>query len=132
MAIIVDQPILYYHSSIMVEGSRDVLVPLVVVECSVLDLGLYLLYGGHDHCSEVLGLENYDFIVIVFALLMVCSSTKQVSFLVHRSWFVVKREVVLCQFGYPTCLSSVQPLGFSEVLEILVICPDFEILSCSH
>ncbi len=96
MAVIVDQSVLYCHSSIMVEGSRDVLVPLVVVKCSTLDLGLYLLYCGHDHCLEVLGFENYDFIIIISALFMVCPSTKQVSFLVHRSWFVVKREVVLC------------------------------------
>ncbi len=107
MAVVIDQSILYCHSSIMVEGSGDVLVPSVVVECSTLDLGLYLLYCGHDHCLKVLRFENYDFIVIIFALFMLCSLTKQVSFLVRRSWFVVKREVVLCQFSYPTCLSSV-------------------------
>ncbi len=95
-AVIVDQSILYCHSSIVVEGSRDVLVPSVVVERSTLDLGLYFLYCGHDHCLEVLGFENYDFVIIIFALFMVCPSTKQVSFLVHCSWFVVKREVVFC------------------------------------
>ncbi len=93
-AVIVDQSILYCHSSIVVEGSGNVLVPSVVVKCSMLDLGLYLLYGGHNHCPEVLGFETYDFIVIVFALFVVCPLTKQISFLVHRSWFVVKREVV--------------------------------------
>ncbi len=69
----------------MVEGSRDVLIPSVVVEHSTFDFGLYLLYCGHDHCSEVLGFENYDFIIIVFALFMVCPSTNQVGFLVCHS-----------------------------------------------
>ncbi len=78
----------------MDKGSGDILVPLVVVENGMLDLGLYLLYCGHDHCPEVLRFENYDFIVIILALFMVCPSTKQVGFLVHCSWFVVKREVV--------------------------------------
>ncbi len=96
MAVIVDQSILYCYSSIMVEGYGNVLVPLVVVKCSMLDLGLYLLYCGHDHCPEVLGFENYDFIIIIFALFVVCPLTKQVGFLVRRSWFVVKREVVFC------------------------------------
>ncbi len=93
-AIIIDQSVFYFHSSIIIEGSRDVLVPSVMVECGVLDLGLYFLYCGHDHCPEMLGFENYDLIVIIFALLMVCPLTKQVGFLVHRTWFMVKREVV--------------------------------------
>ncbi len=107
MAVVVDQSVFYCHSSIVVEGSGDVLVPSVVVECSTLDIGLYFLYCGHDRCPEVLRFENYDFIIIILALFMVCSSTKQVGFLVHCSWFVVKREVVFGQFSYPTGLSSV-------------------------
>ncbi len=79
----------------MVEGRRDVLVPSVVVECGVLDFGLYFFDGGHNHCLEVFRFENHNLVVVLFALLMICSSTKQVSFLVCRSWFVVKREVIL-------------------------------------
>ncbi len=94
--VIVDQPIFYFHSSIVVEGYRDVLIPSVVVEHGMLDLSSYFFYRGHDHCPEVLRFENYDFIIIVFALFMVCSSTKQVSLFIHHPWFVVKREVVLC------------------------------------
>ncbi len=60
----------------MVEGCRDILVPSVVVEHSILDLGLYLFYGGHDHCLEVFGFENHDLVVILFALFMICSLTK--------------------------------------------------------
>ncbi len=74
--VIVDQPILYCHSSIVVERSGDVLIPSVVVERSTLDLGLDLLDCGHDHCPEVLRFEDYDLIIIVFALLMVCPLTK--------------------------------------------------------
>ncbi len=80
----------------MVEGSGNILVPLVMVKHNMFDLGLYLFYCGHDHCLEVLGFENYDFIVIVFALFVVCPLTKQVGFFVCRPWFVVKREVVFC------------------------------------
>ncbi len=78
----------------MVEGSGDVLVPSVMVKCDVFDLSLYLFYCGHDHSLEMFRFENYNLVVVVFALFMVCSSAKQVSFLVCHTWFVVKREVV--------------------------------------
>ncbi len=70
------------------------LVSRVMVECSMFDIRLCFFYCEHEHCSEVLGFENYDFIVVFFALLMVCPLTKQVGFLVCYSWFVVKREVI--------------------------------------
>ncbi len=44
----------------------------------------------------------------------------------------MEREVVLCQFCHPVGLMAVQLLGFSDILEILMICPDLKILSCSH
>ncbi len=40
--------------------------------------------------------------------------------------------MVLCQLGDPSCLSSVQLLWESEVLEVLVIGPDFHILGGAH
>ncbi len=86
-AIIVDQSVFYCHSSIVIEGTRYVLVPQVVVKRSMFDLGLYLFYHGHDHGPEMFGFEDYDFIIIIFALFMVCSLTKQVSFLVCHTWF---------------------------------------------
>ncbi len=80
--IIVDQSVLHLHSLIMVEGSEDVLVPWLVVKHSTFDLALCLFDCGHDHCPEVLGFENYNFIVILFALFVVCTSAEQVGFLV--------------------------------------------------
>ncbi len=132
MVIVIDQTVIYLHSSIVVEGCRDVLVPLVVVERGLLDFGVNFLNCQHDHCPEVFWFEDDNLIIVLLPLFVICSSTKQVSFLVRCSWFVVEREVVFCQFCHPACLVVVQFLGFSEVLEILVICPDFEILSRSH
>ncbi len=80
----------------MVERCGDILVPLVVVKHGLLDLGMNFLCCWHDHCSEVFRFEDYNLIVVLLSLFVICSSTKQVSFLVHHSWFVVKREVVLC------------------------------------
>ncbi len=116
----------------MVEGHGDVLVPSVVVEHGLLDFGMNLLCCWHDHCPEVFRFEDSNFIVVLLSLFMIRSLTKQVSFLVHCSWLVVEREVVLGQLCDPACLLSVELLGLLEILEILMICPDFEVLSCSH
>ncbi len=80
----------------MVERRGDLLVPLVVVECGLLDLDMNFLCCQHDHCPEVFGFEDCNLIVVLLSLFMICSSTKQVGFLVRRSWFVVEREVILC------------------------------------
>ncbi len=45
---------------------------------------------------------------------------------------MMKGEVVFCQLGDPSSLSSIHLLGFSEILEVLVIRPDLEILVCAH
>ncbi len=80
----------------MVERHGDVLVPLVVVERGLLDFDMNFLCCWHDHCPEVFRFEDYNLIVVLLSLLVIRSLTKQVSFLVRRSWLVVKREVVLC------------------------------------
>ncbi len=116
----------------MVERCGDILVPSVVVERGLLDFGMNFLYCQHDHCPEVFGFEDDNFIVVLLSLFVIRSSTKQVSFLVRRSWLVVEGEVVLGQLCDPAGLPSVELLGLSEILEILMICPDFEVLSCSH
>ncbi len=108
------------------------LSPSVVVEHGLFDLGMNFLCCWHDHCLEVFGFEDCNFIIVLLSLLVIRSSTKQVSFLVCHSWFVVKREVVLGQLCDPAGLPLIELLGLSEVLEILMICPDFELLSCSH
>ncbi len=45
---------------------------------------------------------------------------------------MMEDEVVFCQFGYPASLSSVQLLRLLEILEVLVICPDFNIYGGAH
>ncbi len=94
--IVVDYSVIYLHPLIMVERHGDILVPLVVVEHGLLDLGMNFLYCQHDHCLEVFGFEDCNLIIVLLSLLVIRSSAKQVGFLVHRLWFVVKREVVLC------------------------------------
>ncbi len=79
----------------MVERRRDILVPLVVVEHGLFDFGMNFLNCWHDHCPEVFGFEDDNFIIVLLSLLVICSSTKQVGFLVHHSWLVMKREVIL-------------------------------------
>ncbi len=80
----------------MVERCGDVLVPSVVVEHGLFDFDMNFLCCRHDHCLEVFGFEDCNLIVVLLSLLVIRSSAKQVSFLVRRSWFVVKREVILC------------------------------------
>ncbi len=40
--------------------------------------------------------------------------------------------MIFREFGNPACLSSVQLLGFPEILEVLMICPDFKIFFGPH
>ncbi len=80
----------------MVERRGDVLVPSMVVERGLLDFDMDFLSCRHDHCPEVLRFEDCNLIIVLLSLFVIRSSTKQVGFLVCRSWLVVKREVVLC------------------------------------
>ncbi len=41
-------------------------------------------------------------------------------------------KVVFSQFGHPARLSAVQLLWLSEVLEVLVIRPDFDVYGGAH
>ena len=60
----------------MVEGCGDIFVPSVVVERGLLDFGMNFLNCGHDHCLEVFGFEDYNLIIVLLALFMICSSTE--------------------------------------------------------
>ncbi len=57
---------------------------------------------------------------------------KQVSFYILGTRLVMECEVVFCELSDPVGLSSVQLLGESEILEVLMICPDFYVFSCAH
>ncbi len=58
--------------------------------------------------------------------------TEKVGFLVGSAGFMVEREMIFCEFGDPMSLSLVQLLGLSEILEVLMISPDFKVLGSSH
>lgn len=77
-------------------------------------------------------LEDNNIIVVVLALVVVVSSGEEVSFLVGNTRLMVENEVVFCEFSDPACLASVQFLGFLEVLEVLMIHPDFNIFCGTH
>ncbi len=74
--IVIDQTVIHLHSSVMVERHRDVLVPSVVVECSLFDFDMNFLNYQHDHCLEVFWFEDNNFIVVLLPLFMICSATK--------------------------------------------------------
>ncbi len=63
---------------------------------------------------------------------MIGSSREEVSLFVGGAGFMMKGEVVFHQFSDPPGLLTIYFLGFSEILEILMICPDFEVLVCAH
>ena len=81
---------------------------------------------------EVMGLKDENITVVFFPLVMVISPGEEVCLLVGGAWLMVEGEVILSQLGDPSCLSSVELLGFSEVLEVLMICPDFYLLCRTH
>ncbi len=93
---------------------------------------MHLVGGGHDEGAEVFGLEDDDVVIILLPLVVIVTLGEEVSLLVESTGFVSEYEVVFSQFGHPACLSSVQLLRLLEVLEVLVICPDFHIFGGSH
>ncbi len=78
------------------------------------------------------GLEDDDVSVVVLALVVVVAVRQQVSLFVESAWFVMENKVVFRRFGHPARLSSVQLLRLSEILEVLMIRPDFEIYGGAH
>ncbi len=88
--------------------------------------------SGHDEHPEVCWGEDGDVIVVLLSLVVVVASRKKVSFLVKGAGLVSKGEVVFGQLSDPSCLSSVQLLWFSEILEVLMIHPDFNVYGGAH
>ncbi len=121
-----------FHASIMVDWSENIFIPGWYRAGCFLDLFMGFGESGHDHGPEMFGVENNDFVIVVFSLAMVGTSTEEVRLLVGGAGFVMKCEVVLSKFWHPTGLSSVDLLGFLEVLEILMVCPNFEVLVGAH
>ncbi len=66
-----------------------------------------LVDGGHNHCLEIFGFKDYDLVIVISALLVVCSLTKEISLFVGGAGFVVEGEMVFCPFSNPMSLSSV-------------------------
>ncbi len=71
----------------------------MIILYGTFDLLLCFLDHGHDHCLEMLGFKDYDFIVVVLPLFMISLLTKEVCLLVGSTHFVMENEVVFCQFG---------------------------------
>ncbi len=78
------------------------------------------------------GLKDSDITVVFMSLVMILLSGKQVGFYVLGTGLVVECEVVLRKLGDPAGLSSVQLLRESEILEVLVIHPDFYVFFGTH
>ncbi len=127
-----DETGIHFHAAIMVERAGDSVVP----EMNVSGSGLYtlvgFLYGGHDHGLEMFWGQDYYVVVVVLSLIVICSSRQKVSFLVGSASFMMEGEMIFCQLDDPSGLSSVYFLGLSEILEVLVIHPNFKVLVCSH
>ncbi len=60
----------------MVEGHGDILVPSVVVERGLLDLGVDFLDCRHDQCPEMLWFEDDNLIVVLLSRVVICSATE--------------------------------------------------------
>lgn len=78
------------------------------------------------------GLENDDFVVILQSLVMITGPGEQISFHVLGARLVMESKVVFHELSDPSGLLSVQLLRKSEILEILVIRPDFYIFLGAH
>ncbi len=120
------------NASFMVERCGNAFIPQFLKSGGFFDLLMYFVHRGHDECSEVCQLENDDIVVVLLSLVMIVASGEQVGLLILGARLVVESEMILCQLGDPSCLSSVQLLGELEVLEILMVHPDFYIFSGAH
>ena len=82
-------------------------------------------------CREFMGskpfwLEEGNVFVVLLAFVMVGTPGYKIWFAMKLSRLMLERKIVVCQFGYPSSLPSVQLLWFPEVFQILVVSPDVE------
>ncbi len=77
-------------------------------------------------------LEDGDITIVFVSLVVVLSLGKQVGLHVLGAGLVMEGEVVFHELGDLVHLSSIQLLRELEVLEVLVIHPDFYVLCGAH
>ncbi len=73
-SIVLEYSALAGDSTIMGKGSHDSVVPEFLLLGGFLNSLVYVISGGHDECSEVLGLKDNGVVVILFALVVVITS----------------------------------------------------------
>jgi len=76
------------------------------------------------YCKELQ--SKKDNVLIVRGSVLVISSSQQCVWFAHSmSGAVVKQEIKSSQMQGPTHLTTVKFLGYYEILEVLVVGPDF-------
>ncbi len=59
------------HSSLVVEGGFDPLIPQFLLSSGVLDFGMYFIGRGHNKCLEMRRLKDNDISIVILPLIMV-------------------------------------------------------------
>ncbi len=116
----------------MIEGCGNSFIPQFLLSGGFFYFLKRFTGHGHNESPEVERLEDDNVIIILLALIMVIPSREEICLLVKHPGLVLECEMVLRQLCHLARLSLVQLLQFPEVLEVLMICPDFYILSCPH
>ncbi len=59
-------------------------------------MGMCFIDGGHNnHCTEMFRFKDYNLVIIILVLFMICSSTKEVCLLIGSFGFVMESKVIL-------------------------------------
>jgi len=82
------------------------------------------------HCKELRSKED-DVLVVGSSISIISSPQQCVQFAYSIFRAVMKQEVEPSQMQGPTSLMTVKFLGCHEILEVLVISPDFYQMGCS-
>ena len=92
--IIVEDSVDFLDAAFVVQGIRDLLVPLGGVVDSALDALQGFIDSGHDECPEVFGFKDDDFLIIVLSLVVVCMAREEVCLSVCRAGEMMEGEMV--------------------------------------
>ncbi len=95
-AVVPDETIVHFHAAIMVERASDGAIPEVCISGSGPHIPVGLFNGGHDHCSEVLWRQDYDLVVVVLPLIVICSLREKVCLFVGGAGLMMEGKMVLC------------------------------------
>ncbi len=132
MSVILKESTMAGYSSFMVEGCGDTFIPQFFLLGGFFDTLVDFAGCWHDKGSEMGRLKDDNIVIVLLSLVVVITSGEEISFLVLGPRLMMKHEVVLSKLSDPVCLSLVQILRESEILEVLVVHPDFYVLSGAH